>query len=354
MTWPLPSPAEISSRASGVFEERLSAKTGETVNARDPNSVTGAAADITGMSAFDLYLYQKRLANELMPDTAEDWLARHAAIWGVPRVPAKYATGVVTFAGDAGTAIPVGLVLTFGSVQWETASAATIPAGSTSVPVPVQALATGTTGNVAAGTALDISTPLAGLSTQTATVGSDGITGGTAIEAIDTWRARLLKRIRTPGMGGSESDYETWVHDVYPSAIVSVIPAWVGKGSVGVVIAMPGPRAPTSAELATIDAYLQQARPVTAQVITLAATLHAVDVTLALNPDTTAIRAAATSALQLFFSQAGTIGGTVYMSRLDDAVSDASGEYSHERSAPTADITLGALEIASLGTVAWA
>ena len=67
---------------------------------------------------------------------------------------------------------------------------------------------------------------------------------------------------------------------------------------VGVVVAMPGPAVPTSGELAAVDAYLQSVRPVTAQVITLAASLYPVNCTLHLNPSTASTQAgnASTSA----------------------------------------------------------
>lgn len=74
-------------------------------------------------------------------------------------------------------------------------------------------------------------------------------------------------------------------------------------------------------------------------------------VTVALNPDTTATRAAATAALAQQLREDATIGGTIHLSRLDAALQNASGEFSHARSAPAADVTAAATTLSILGTV---
>jgi uncharacterized phage protein gp47/JayE len=92
-------------------------------------------------------------------------------------------------------------------------------------------------------------------------------------------------------------------------------------------------------------------RPVTARAVVSAATLVPVPVTLSLNPNTALTQQAATAALQLFFAQGQKIGGTLYVSRLDNAVSNSDGEYSHERTAPAADVTCLPSQLLTLGTV---
>lgn len=346
MTWPLPAPDEIADRAAGVFEGAV-----EGIDARSEHAVAAVLCRITGMSVFDAYLYLQRNATELMPDTAIDWLPRHAAIWNVPRVQPSFAAGAATFSATVVTDVPIGFALSApGSVVVTTTADVIVPAGG-SADIPVQATIAGSGGNLVAGVVLTAVSPLAGLSPQTAAVTGAGLSGGNEIEDIEVWRGRILERIRETPMGGADADYRAWVRQVYPAAIVQVIGAWVGLGTVGVVVAMPGPRVPTTDELAAVDAHLQAVRPVTARVITLAASLHPVDVHLTLNPDTVSIRAAAGTGLALFFLQDATIGGAIYVSRLDDAVSSASGEYSHERIAPAADVAMGATEMPTLGTV---
>ncbi|MGH2930546.1 MAG: baseplate J/gp47 family protein, partial [Solirubrobacteraceae bacterium] len=187
----------------------------------------------------------------------------------------------------------------------------------------------------------------------TATVDSGGLTGGEDLESTTSWQARVLARIRTPPMGGAVSDYEAWAKAAMPGvAYVTPLANWGGLGNVGVAVAMTGPAVPTNEEITTIQDYIDPLAPVTANVVVLAASLNAVNVTLHLNPDSTAIRAAATAALALSFQQDATIGAMTYISRLSNAVSSADGEYSHELIAPAADVAApSATAINTLGTV---
>jgi uncharacterized phage protein gp47/JayE len=342
--WAIPQPDEIASRAAGVFEEKFLG-----ADARSDNSMMAVIARLTGMSVFDAYLFQARLAQELMVDTAVDWLDRHALVWGVPRVAAQFARGNVTFAGTDTTVVPGGTTLTAASgASFTTDSAVTLAGGAVA---PVTASVAGADSNLPAGAVLTLASPIAGLTPQAATVATGGLAGGASIEDPASWKARILSRIRTPPMGGSAADYATWVQQISPGAFLAVKPNWVGNGTVGLVVAMPGPAVPSAPQLAAIAAYVAPLRPVTAQVVMVAASLHPVNVSLHLSPDTTAVRAATLAALALFFSQDAAIGGTIFISRLDDAISSASGEYSHERASPAADVVMGAAEIPTLGTV---
>jgi uncharacterized phage protein gp47/JayE len=148
------------------------------------------------------------------------------------------------------------------------------------------------------------------------------------------------------------ADYTAWAEAALSGvAYVQTVPNNTGLGTVGVWFAMAGPAAPTTAEVSAVQAYIDTVRPVTAAVTVMAATLVPVNVTLHLNPDTPAIRAAATAALQLSFAQDAAIGGTVYVSRLDNAISSSDGEYSHERSLPAADVAMSNGQLPVLGTV---
>ena len=73
MSWPVPAPGEIASRAAAVFEGALPG-----IDARSPNTVAGAISRVTDMALADVYFELGYLAAELMPDTAIDTLDRHA------------------------------------------------------------------------------------------------------------------------------------------------------------------------------------------------------------------------------------------------------------------------------------
>lgn len=363
MPWPIPTPAEIADRAAGTYEAEYARvwsllKPGEPpaqVDARSPTSLLAIDARVLAMTSYDVWAYLARLAQELMADTATDWLPQHAALWGVPRVQAVAATGNVVLTGVPGTPVPSGLALSAPSGSaYATTAAATIGAGNTAT-VPVAAAVAGAAGNLPAGTVLTVATPLSGLTTQTAVVDASGLTGQDA-ETVENWRARILERVRKRGAAGNADDFHAWTKEVFPTAIVRAMSPAVGE--ITVAFALPSGetwRVPTSPEVTTLSTYLNDAtvrKPLGAPVVlVVGATLQPVNLTLAINPDTTATRAAALDALAEQMRADATIGGTVYLSRLDAALQNASGQFSHTRAAPTADVTAAATTLSVLGTV---
>lgn len=352
MPWPVPLPADIAARQAAAQVAAFQQAGLGQVDAVSPSAPLGILNRAVAGSVFGVHVEQARLAQELMPDTAQDWLARHGAVWGVGQEPPAAATGHVLVAGTAGTAIPAGATLAAPSgaqvvVSW----AAVLGAGAT--PVAVIATTPGAAGNMAPGQVLTFTAPIAGVSPQTGTIDSAGLSGGTDLESLDSWRARILARIRAPLAGGGAADYVKWTTDVAPGAIVRVYGGWTGPGTVGVVVAAAGPAALDAGTQAAINTNIQALRPVTAQVAVVAATLHPIAFTLHLNPDSSANRAAAAAALALQLAADAAIGAPVYMSRLDAALANASGEFSHERTLPAGDVALGPIEVASLGAVTW-
>ena len=83
-------------------------------------------ASATGAAIEGLYQHQQYLAREIMPDTAIDWLLRHAVIRGLTPKLAAQATGTVTMTGTAGSAIPLGAMMNSAPGISLTVSAATV------------------------------------------------------------------------------------------------------------------------------------------------------------------------------------------------------------------------------------
>jgi uncharacterized phage protein gp47/JayE len=354
--WPIPAPGDISDRCAATYEGEL-----DGIDARNPNTVATTNCRVTEMAMQDLYLYQGNNAFELMPDTAKKWLSRHGAIWGVPQLQPVAAGGNLILTCTPGAVLPADMIFSYSGSNTTYSNVAGVTAnGSGVASVPVGASLAGTAGNLAAATQLTLTSPVAGVLSQTAVVDSNGITGGLDLEDLDDWRARILLRIRTPAMGGSANDYIGWTKAALPGVgYVSVLPAYGGLPNVGVVFAMSGPSGPvvpSSGQIAAVQAYLSSPaiKPVIAVPVVLAAVLNPLAVTLHLNPDTPAIRAAATAALTLSFQQDAAINGTTYFSRLDNAVSSSDGEYSHDMTLAggVADVAAPTvLSINTLGTV---
>ena len=352
MAWDIPLPTDISDSASGVLESEVArvfqllnpGASPPPVDARSPTSVLAIYARTLGLTAFDLWLYQARLAQELMPDTAVDWLWRHGLIWGVPQDQPTAAEGNLVLTGPANGVVPAAAAFSApGGAVYNTINSGTI-ASSGTLSIGVSAAVAGSAGDLAAGVTLTAVNPLAALVPQTGTIDANGVTGGTDLESTDDWRARILQRIRNRGGGGDASDFEQWTETVLPGSIVTAISP--GVGQVTVAIAMPtasGPRVPTSTELAEATAYLNDStnrKPLGAPVINvIAATLEPVNYTLHLMPDTAAIEQGVSNALGLFFNSGSIeIGGTLDMSVSDAAINLGAGVVAFDRSVPSADV----------------
>jgi uncharacterized phage protein gp47/JayE len=368
MPWPIPLPADIADRAAAVYEAEFAriwallnptAPEPPQVDARSPASMLAVHARVLGITGFDLYGMQARLAQELMPTTAIDWLPKHGQTWGVPQDQPVPAVGnLVLPGGSIGFVIPEDAAFSVnGGGVYEVVNAVTIEAAGT-ISVGVSAAVAGTAGDLVAGVTLTAVSPLSGLTSQSGTIDVNGVTGGQDLEAIESWRTRIIQRIQQRGAGGDGNDFIAWTQTVLPTAMV--YPFSPGLGQITVVIAMPtatGWRVPTSTELSEATAYLNDAanrKPLGAPVVNvIAATLQPVNFTLHMNPDTTAVQQGATAALQLYFMSSDIqINGTLDVSRSDNAISFAAGAFSFDRTVPSGDISPGTISsLLTLGTV---
>lgn len=348
MSWPLPTPDEIAARAAGEIEAQF-----PEIDARSSNTAGGVLARTVAKSTYEVWLEQRRLADELLPDTASDWLERHASIWGLTRLAASAASGTVRLAGSAGVVVPAGVALRGPTgARYTTTTGGTIDVGGT-LDVEVLADDPGTAGNAAAATVLDLVSPIAGLTAQTATVQADGITGGRPTETDEALRTRLVARIRKPPAGGAPHDYEAWAREAVGIEYVSVRPNGMGAGTVVVAVALEGPAVAQAGDIARVEDSIEAQRPVTAQVYVVAATLLPVPLAIALSPDTVQVRSAVQVALQIFFRDEAAIGEGIPLSRISEAISSAGGEYSHRILSPIADVVPALSELPVLGAVTW-
>jgi uncharacterized phage protein gp47/JayE len=369
MAWPLPTPKELADIQADALEEalRLDPATGAArrIDARSPRSVLAALARAFALALYSTHLHIRWWGKQYFPDTAEGaYLERHASIWGIARRGAVAAQGSVAFAGVAGTVIPAGTLLTApeSGAVWQTQQTVTISSGG-AASVAVTAAVAGETGNMAASVLVDLVSPVLGLTKQEATVATGGIAGGADIESDAGLRARLLEKIREPAHGGAALDYPRWVAEIAAPYDVVVVPAWVGAGSVGVIIALPNiigeARVPTSAELAAVEDHLAVQAPVTAEVIVLGATLQPVDIAVQISPFNASSKAAVEAAIAAFFTERDAdgvlinarIGQRVRLSRLSEAISGAAGETWHRITAPAADVVITATQFPVAGTI---
>jgi Uncharacterized homolog of phage Mu protein gp47 len=293
---------------------------------------------------------------QVFPDTAEsEFLRRWAQIWGVEAKEATKALGPVQFTGVNGSTVAADLELTRSdTVRFKVLVGGVISGGILNL--NVEALEEGVDGNTVQNSILTfVSTP-SGV-TSTAIVQSGGLVGGADAEDDESLLSRLLDRIQTPPQGGSASDYVTWALEV-----PGVTRAWVyeqelGPGTVTVRFMMDDSYAngiPLAGDVTDVAAHIDPLRPVTADVTVVAPVAVVRNFTIDLGAtDTAEIRAAVDAELRDMLRRDAEPGGTLYLSRINEAISIATGEYSHVMTVPAADVTHTTGQIATMGTITW-
>lgn len=302
--------------------------------------------------AHGLYGYVDWLANQIIYDTAEaEFLARWASIWGVTRKPASTATGSVTFAVSSGAVIPSGTLLqALDGVQYQTTADATVtvPTATASVAALVAAAA----GNRTTGQTLTLVSPVTGVQSS-ATAGA--LVGGADLESDDDLRARLIDRIQQPPQGGDAHDYVAWALEVPGVTRAWCFPLELGEGTVTVRFVRDDDASliPDAGEVATVQDYIDALRPVTAAVTVVAPTAVPLAFSIAVAPNTTAVKAAVQAELSDLIAREAKPGGTIYLSHIRAAISAATGEDNYTMSAPSADVTNTTGNMTTLGTITW-
>lgn len=342
-SWVTPSIAQVRQRNA----DAIAGKLGLAVL---PNGEVRVLADANAANAGLALEYVDWLANQLLPDTAEDrFLDKWATIYLVNadgsrgRKAATYASGTATVTATAITILPAGATFTAGAVAYQSTSQVTLGIGPNAV--PLRALDAGALGNLAAGAAMSMTAAVVGVS-GTAGVTVVSMTGGADEESDDELRVRVLDRIRLPPMGGDADDYVQWALSFPGVTRAWCSPNEMGVGTVTVRFMMDDLRAtsdpltngfPLPQDAANLKAYLDTVRPVAMKDLFVAAPVpEPVNFTLA-NIDgysaTTraAILASVAAMLKRRAAPAHALNGvrqaaqTIFASWVSTAVSDAAG-----------------------------
>jgi uncharacterized phage protein gp47/JayE len=320
-----------------------------------PTSILSVLARVFAGSCHLLWGYLQWISRQVIPDTAEaEHLERWAAIYGVYRIPATYAAAQVEIAGANGTTLPAGTVFVgAGGAEYASSADETVSGGTATL--SVTALVAGAAGTLAVGQVLQLLQPVAGVN-PSGTVQTSGLVAGADAETDEAMRTRLLARIQNPPQGGSRADYVAWT---LANPDVAAARAWVypgidGAGSVGVVFTVVGDDPiPSAPQVTAMQTYLEELAPVTARVVVFAPTLVELDMTIHLQPDTTALRAAVLESLADYVGASGSPGATLYLSQLNEAIASVAGVVDHALTVPAANVVLGADELAAVGDVTW-
>jgi uncharacterized phage protein gp47/JayE len=349
MPFSRPSLTVLVDRVSDDIDSRLPG-----ADSRLRRSVLNVLARVFAAGAHGLYGLLDWIWRQVFPDTAEaEQLARWASIWGLTRKGATLAMGYVKVAGVNGSMVPAAaLLLRSDGVELVTAATATIAGGETIV--AVAANAPGASGNTAAGSKLTFASPVVGVQ-AVATVEAPGLIGGGPEESDEALRARLLARIRRPPHGGNRSDYERWALEVPGVTRAWIYPLLLGPGTVSLYFVMDGREnpIPLPADVAAVQAYINERRPVTANVSVFAPRPEPLELTIQAFPSSPAVRAAIEAEVADLLFREAVPGGTLLISHLREAVSLAAGEVDHVVLAPDGNVSAEIGSIHVPGAITW-
>jgi uncharacterized phage protein gp47/JayE len=285
----------------------------------------------------------------------QDW----ATLYGVTRLSATAASGLVTFTGTAGATLLKDAVVRGANGQDYVVATAVALAGATGTAAVVGQSA-GVLGNLPAGAELTLVDPLPGIA-GTVTVAAAGLTGGAAQELVEDWRARVVdewQTVTTVGArGGRAADYVYWAKSAHPSVTGALVQ--VHTLGMGTVVVRPicnglANRLPTQAVMDAVLAGLLGAAPVMPEIFVVAPALRPVAVTLdlAASVDTAGNRAAIAAALNAAVLAEQSSEAELLLPEIDAAVATVTTQYA--RTAPVADLVCAAGEVFALPVVTWA
>lgn len=350
MVFTIPTLTELIARIETDLDTKL-----PEADARLPNSIINVLARaFAGLCHTQLGFINWMVDQWFVHKCDETFLPLHAVTWNLARKPATKATGTVTVQGISGTIVPVGTRFQRAD-GFTVASTVETTLGSGSTTLAVEATTVGVAGNIPTSTVLQLVNPIAGL-INTATV--VGLTGGAEIESVLQWRNRLLYKIQNPPKCGHETDYQGWALDVAGVTRAWAYPWQAGTASVSVRFMMDDtyPNGiPLAGDIATVDAYIRDGRkPVGAFLLVEAPIAQPVNFTIALTPDTTAVRASVEEALKTLILQASAPSATLRYSQIREAIATAIGEDYHTLVSPTADVPATSYQhIHTMGTITW-
>ncbi|WP_315705064.1 MULTISPECIES: baseplate J/gp47 family protein [unclassified Bradyrhizobium] len=344
-----------------------------------PNNVYVSAKVLAG-ALYELFGFAAYIKKQIFAHQAPDLdsLGMHGTEYSIPQKPAGPASGNYAISVTDNIVVETNAVLqrTDGVEFLVTAGGSLSTSGT--LTVPIIAATDGAIGNCDPNTPLDM---VSGFSTTSSTpptgqVDSNGLTLGTDVEDIESWRARILFRKRNPPHGGSAADYVMWAGQVAGVSFfldrptVYVERLWLGPGTVRVFPLMYDLYAngiPQASDVQRVQEYIETLRPAGAKVTVAAPQPVVVNVTIAgLQPNTADVQEAVLAELKdCFFRLSRPAGGddafgsmpylaspfSFSLSWIWQSVANATGEQRHRIVSPSADIALQAGQMAVLGSV---
>ena len=230
---------------------------GETGLSIPNESDASLRADGTAAVVEGLYQHQNYIQRQLFAQTADEpYLYIHAEEVGVPRAPSGRASGSVEAVSNVELNIEVGQKITDGKGHFYTVTTAALLSANQETVISVEADQMGAAWNFSGSEMLWVSPP-AGLK---GTVRVISISGGTDVEDIESWRARVIEAKQLGQSRDRSKDLERDIKDVPGIKHVYVFPKRRGLGSMDIAITAEGnpPTLPSPILMASAQLVLDQ------------------------------------------------------------------------------------------------
>lgn len=349
MSFARPTLSEIVSRVQVDFVSRRLTLVGAVLR----RAMVYVLSRVIAGAAHMLHGHLDFLGRQLFPDTSEDaYLVRQASVFGLTKTAPTFATGTAGLTGTNTTVCPAGTVLVRSDgAEYTVDGDQTITLGVATV--ALTASLAGADGTLTAGVVLSFQSPISGIDAS-ATVATS-VADGTDEETTEALRVRLLEHLADPPHGGTDADYVAWAKEIAGVTRVWVTPLELGPGTVVVRFARDTDASPipSGGEVAVVQAYLDTQKPAHALVTAFAPTDQPVAFTIAVVPDTTAVKAAVTAELADLLLRDGEPGGTILLSAIRTAIGMTPGLTDYTMTVPAAAVTSTTNQLPSLGTITW-
>lgn len=349
MSYPLPTLDQI--RDAILTDWRNSdALVDVSVDSDNHIRASGIASAVLG-----LYQFAAWGINQYFPDTADiENLIRFASVRGITQIPAVSAIGSITFSGTPAAAVPLGtLVRTTAGQQYKTTAAGIVEAGGT-IAIAATAVIAGSVGNLPDNQAVTLlSAPVGINAAALITHMADGYDA----ETLESFRNRVLDRLREPPAGGNKYDYVHWALEVAGVTSAFCYPLRRGIGTVDIAVLSNG--VPATPALRTfVAAYIDDRKPpeVDCMILSPQEVICNVSATVVLNPSVNlaVVQASSLRSLTEYFSSLKP-GDSVVRSKILSIISDVAGVIDVTLIAPMANLTTiidaAHVELPTLGVV---
>ncbi len=310
----------------------------------------------TWLQALILQVALRTRAATSCGEALDTWMAQFLFY----RLQATYANGQVTFTASTPPSspipIPVNTYLLAGTLQFITTVAALLPAGATSVSVPVQCVTAGTVGNVAAGAINALQSPIPGISSVSNAV---GFTNGIAAELDPAFRTRFWNYLQSLAKA-TKGALQTAILGVQQGLTLAL---YENNPSPGMFVAVvdDGTGNPPATLLSTISSAIELVRGLTIQysvqgptTVPINFSMHLV---LASGYTTSYVQGLVQQALTTYTNGLGINGNVQYATVIQTILASCPGIINVQNvliNSGTSDIAISQTEAATVGTFTWA